>query len=1001
MAVCGQCGRESPADFGFCPACGAPLAAPAPREVRKVVTILFCDLTGSTAIGDRTDPEALRALMRRYYETARVVLERHGGTVEKFVGDAVMAVFGIPIATEDDALRAVRAAVELRDTVHGLGLEARIGVNTGDVVAGEGDTFVSGDAVNVAARLEQAAGAGEILLGEATLGLVRDATTTEPLTVAMKGKPEPATAHRLTAFDPAAVGFNRRLDRPMVGRKRERDRLRADFDDAVASRSSRLFTLIGPAGVGKSRLVADFLDGVSASARIARGRALSYGEGITYWPLVEMLIQLGIEPAEAIRSSPADTQLATRALFEAQAEEQPLVLVLDDIQWAEPPMFDLVEHIVDWSRDAPIFLLCIGRPEVLDVRPGWGGGKTNATSILLEALPIDAAAALADDLLAGIDLDDDTRARILAIAEGNPLFLEEMAALAREARGVVSVPPTIRALLQARLDSLSDAERTVIERGAVEGKVFHRGAVTALAPATEREAVSGQLLGLVRKELVRPDRTQFAGDDAFRFRHLLIRDTAYDSLPKVTRAELHERFAGWLDTHGDLVEQDELVGYHLEQATRYRRDIDPDDHHAAEVAERAAERLARAGHAAFQRGDINATANLLGRAHELLPEGKARRRLLPELIAALDRLGRPSEPAALLVELQGGDAVDRANATVARIDVDPLAGGISVDELAARLDEAERVFRAGDDALGLARVELGRATLGWVACRGDLAHEAYLRAWDGLEAIGYTARQSEMLDMIMASGAFAGNAVGQQRRTYERLVARLRPDAGPLLLSAVEMSLARLRFVSGELGYRELEPAVRRSAEMLRQTGSELGYWSMYGFLVHAAELDGQLDEAERLYRVRAAALEAMGDRRTLANMLGDWAVMLARLGRPEEAMERVERAREIVREHDLADQIVIALGAGLATAMQGDLAAGRASINHARALAEGIVMLPLTIQLDHVDGLIRLIEGDAMGALDIGKRLIKDAEERGMNGFTEHFRRSLIEPAERMLAER
>ena len=975
--------------------------APAPREVRKVVTILFCDLTGSTAIGDRTDPEALRALMRRYYETARVVLERHGGTVEKFVGDAVMAVFGIPIATEDDALRAVRAAVELRDTVHGLGLEARIGVNTGDVVAGEGDTFVSGDAVNVAARLEQAAGAGEILLGDATLGLVRDATSTEPMTVAMKGKPEPATAHRLTAFDPAAVGFNRRLDRPMVGRERERERLRADFADAVASRSSRLFTLIGPAGVGKSRLVADFLEGVSGIARVARGRALSYGEGITYWPLVEMLIQLGIEPAEAIRSSPADTQLATRALFEAEAEKQPLVLVLDDIQWAEPPMFDLVEHIVDWSREAPIFLLCIGRPEVLDVRPGWGGGKTNATSILLEALSADAATELADDLLAGIELDDDTRARILAIAEGNPLFLEEMAALAREARGVVSVPPTIRALLQARLDSLSEAERTVIERGAVEGKVFHRGAVTALAPPTQREAVDGQLLGLVRKELVRPDRTQFVGDDAFRFRHLLIRDTAYDSLPKVVRAELHERFAEWLDTHGGLVEQDELVGYHLEHAAQYRRDIDSDDPTLAEIAERAAERLARAGHAAFQRGDINATANLLGRAHELLPEGKARRLLLPELIAALDRLGRPGEAAALLLELDHGDAADRASAVVARIDIDPLAGGVSVDELAERLDEAERVFRAADDRLGLARVELGRATLGWIACRGDLAHEAYLRAWDGLEAVGYTALQSGMIDMIMASGAFAGRSVEQQQRTYERMAARLRPDAGPLLLSAAEMTRARLRFVSGELTYDDLEPVTRHGAELLRQTGSELGYWTVYGFLAHAAELDGQLDEAERLYRVRVAALEAMDDRRTLANSLGDWALTLAQLGRPVEAMERIERAREIARDHDLADQIVIALGAGLALATQGDLAGGRASIRHARALADGIVMLPLTTELEHVDGLVRLLEGDAAGALDIGRQLMTRLEQHGMRRFAEHFRVSLVEPAERMLADR
>ena len=421
MPVCATCGRESPDDFGFCPGCGAALTAVPAREVRKVVTVLFCDLTGSTAIGERTDPEALRALMNRYYDTARGVLERHGGTVEKFVGDAVMAVFGIPVASEDDALRATRAAVELRDVVQELGLDARIGVNTGAVVAGEGDTLVTGDAVNVAARLEQAAGAGEILLGEDTLRLVRDAVTTEPLELTLKGKSGSVPAYRLQALDAQGVGLARRLERPMIGRERERARLRSDFDDVVATSGCRLFTLIGPAGIGKSRLVADFLERVvDGSATVAGGRALSYGEGITYWPLVEMLVHLGIEPSDAIRSSPAETQLATRALLEERARDRPLVLVMDDLHWAEEPMLDLVEHVVDWSRAAPILVLCVARPELLDVRPGWGGGKLNATSILLEPLADAEARRLADGLLADLELDGETRARILATAAGQP-----------------------------------------------------------------------------------------------------------------------------------------------------------------------------------------------------------------------------------------------------------------------------------------------------------------------------------------------------------------------------------------------------------------------------------------------------------------------------------------------------------------------------------------------------------------------------------------------------
>ncbi|MGL6278834.1 MAG: AAA family ATPase, partial [Gaiella sp.] len=620
MAVCASCGRESPDEFGFCPGCGAPLAPTTPpREMRKTVTILFCDLTGSTALGDRTDPDALRTLMSRYYDAARVVLERHGGTVEKFVGDAVMAVFGIPVASEDDALRGVRAAVELRERVRELGLAARIGVNTGAVVAGEGDTLVTGDAVNVAARLEQAAGVGEVLLGDQTLQLVRDAVRSERVELELKGKPEPVSAHRLLALDADAAGVARHLDRPLVGRLRERERLRADFGDVVSNRSCRLFTLVGPAGVGKSRLVADFLDHVGDGALVGRCRALSYGEGITYWPLVELLLQLGIDPGEAIRSSPADTQLATRALFEQAAESRPLVLVFDDLHWAEPPLLDLVEHVADWARDAPIFLCCVARPELLDLRPGWGGGKLNATSLLLEPLPVEDAAVLADGLLGELGFDREIRDRVLTAAEGNPLFIEEMAALTRRAGGAVVVPPTIHAVIQARLDQLPQHERAVIERGAVEGKVFHRGAVIALGSERDRGGVPDRLLALVRKEFVRPDRTQIPGDDAFRFRHLLIRDTAYETLPKATRADLHERFADWVESHTVLLERDEIVGYHLEQAAKYRRELDPSDQRASLVAERASERLGTAGIAAYEREDCHATRNLLGRAVAVAP----------------------------------------------------------------------------------------------------------------------------------------------------------------------------------------------------------------------------------------------------------------------------------------------------------------------------------------------------------------------------------------------
>ena len=401
MPVCSSCGRENADDARFCSACGTALSGAEPRaEQRKVVTILFCDLVGSTALGESTDPEALRARMRRYFEDLRAIIERHGGTVEKFVGDAVMAVFGIPISHEDDALRAVRAAAEMRDAIAEHGLEARIGVNTGEVVVGgEGETLVTGDAVNVAARLEQAAGAGDVFIGAETHSLVRDAVRVEVVEpLALKGKAQPVEAFSLLEILPESEGLARNPEALLVGRKRERNRLWRDFEDVLEDRSCRLVTLLGPAGIGKSRLVADFLERVGDSADILRGRCLSYGEGITYWPLVEILIAIGVDPDSVIGTSPAETQLAFRRLLEARTAERPQVVVVDDLQWAEPVFIDLVEHVADLSRDAPIFLLCVARTELLDVRPDWGGGKMNATSILLEPLGADECEALIGNL---------------------------------------------------------------------------------------------------------------------------------------------------------------------------------------------------------------------------------------------------------------------------------------------------------------------------------------------------------------------------------------------------------------------------------------------------------------------------------------------------------------------------------------------------------------------------------------------------------------------------
>ena len=714
MWTCAACGQENPDGFNFCGNCGAPHSAPPPaREVRKVVTIVFCDLTGSTELGDRTDPEALRATMRGYYDEMRAILERHGGTVEKFVGDAVMAVFGVPVSREDDALRAVRAAWEMRAAVANLGLQARIGVNTGEVVAGEGDTLVTGDAVNVAARLEQAAEPGDVLIGTETHRHVRDATAVEPVQVTAKGKPEPISALRIVDLDPEASGVARRLDTPLVGRERELGLLRQAYDSAAREQTCHLFTLLGPAGVGKSRLVAELVDGLDAT--VVRGRCLDYGDGITFWPVVAVLKQLGAESAvEAIATGSVGSNelfLTVRRALEDAAQGAPLVVVFDDIHWGEPTFLDLLDHIADLSRGAPILLLCIARPELLDDRPGWGGGKLNATTALLQPLTPEESNALLDGLDAA-GIDGETRARIVESAAGNPLFVEEMLALAREG-GDIHAPSTIQALLQARLDRLGLAERSVIERGAVQGELFHRGAVQELASDSDGESLDSDLVGLVRKELIRPERGPLPDDDAYRFRHLLIRDVAYDGLPKETRAELHLRFARWVSTHARIVELDEIVGYHLEQSALYRRELGRPDE---EIAREAALRLTVAGESAVTREDLPAAENLLGRALALLPKGDpARDRPLQAMISTLLWTSMFDRVEELIDELEASaDPVMRMHARVTRAEhrlhYDPSYG---IEDMRVEAEEAREFFaEIGDDA-GLGQVYLILANACW------------------------------------------------------------------------------------------------------------------------------------------------------------------------------------------------------------------------------------------------------------------------------------------------
>jgi class 3 adenylate cyclase/tetratricopeptide (TPR) repeat protein len=639
------------------------------------VTIVFTDLVGSTSLGERLDPEMVRQVMSRYFDAMQAAIERHGGLVEKFIGDAIMAVFGMPKLHEDDALRAVRAAVEMRATLaqlndeldrdHGLRIETRTGVNTGEVITGDGSSgqkLATGDAVNVAARLEQAAGSGEILIGAETQRLVADAVDAEPLEpLNLAGKTDAVAAWRVTGL---RDGATRPSTTPFVGRDDELAALRNVFDNAVADRGCALATIVGPPGIGKSRLGRELIAAVGQDANVAIGRCLAYGESITYAPLAEIAQQLGDVAAEPEvskridvalgnsdeRASPEEIAWAFRKLFEAAGREQPLLLVVDDIHWAEPTLLDLLEYVVSFSSDAPILLLCLARPDLFDARPSWAAPRPNASLISLEPLNDEETHGLIGRLGRTQELTNATRERIVVAAEGNPLFVEHIVALQAEAPNEeLIVPPTIQALLSARIDRLEPDEREVLARAAIEGRLFHRGAVAELLPPETATGLGAHLLSLVRKEFLRPDRALFAGDDGFRFSHVLIRDAAYNSMPKQLRADLHERYARWLEER--LADRLEIVGFHLEQAWRYQTELGRGD---AGLAHEAGERLWDAARAATVRMDLPAAAALYERANTLLPD-EPTGGLLQELGAALKRNADDAR-AAIVVE----QAIERA-----------------------------------------------------------------------------------------------------------------------------------------------------------------------------------------------------------------------------------------------------------------------------------------------------------------------------------------------------
>ncbi|MBD0338642.1 MAG: AAA family ATPase [Thermoleophilia bacterium] len=926
------------------PVTGMPALA---VERRATVTVLFADLVGSTELAAGLDPEAYRVLLRRYFGAARAALERHGGAVEKFVGDAVVAVFGVPQRHEDDALRAVRAAADVRDSVAelGAGLEVRLGVNTGEaVVGGETGALATGYAVNVAAKLEQSAEGGEILLGGATYRLVREAVAAEPV-----GRPVPAPvrAFRLLAVAPQAEAIPRRPEAPLVGRRDELSALLDAFDALRGAGGCCVVTVVGEAGIGKTRLARELAATLGDGAELLVGRCVSYGQGATYLPVAEVVRRLVPDGSEeglaALLGDAEDAALvarrvreltgladsaapaqegfwAVRRLLEGVAARKPVLLVLDDVHWAEPTLLDLVAYLGEREAGAPVLVLCLARPDLREARSDW------PVAVELAPLRQTESAELVANL--GGTLSDEARARVAELAEGNALFAEQLLAHAagEGEEELASVPLSLEALLASRLDRLPAPERELLECAAVLGRLFEPTGVGHLCRSESRPPFDL----LVERSFVRA-----VPDGRLAFHHGLIRDVAYAAITKRRRSELHELAAEWLDDRG---EADELVGYHLEQAHRNRVEAGQADRQARRLAEEAGERLSGAGTRVWRVGDARGAANLLDRAVGLLPEPHpARPETLGELGGALWALGDVERAEAALDAARSAAhaAGDRGFELRAEIDLaylrlffDPASG---TQHLVESAEAAIPVFEAMGEDRHLARTWLALAHVyGGLQRRYAASEETADLALRHYRRVGWVPATClrELAAALYCGPTPVSDAIARCRKLLTS-----GDRSGEAIIGTFLGGLEAMRGRFSQA--RGLIADARAAFEELGWTGSG-GLATMWAPVAHDVEvLAGDLDEAERLLREGCSALTVLQDNTHLPELAGQLASLLCDLDRREEGAEWAARSRALAAEGDVSAQLAWRSAEAKLAARRGAPVMARTVARDALALSE------------------------------------------------------------------